>query len=281
MTIRKRFLIRCCIVSCLGFSPAVTRVALADWEHSYGMHDLSVPEMNSDTFGVNITLFNDYTTDGGVDLHTAFDVFLDHDKDHLDPDHIPIWWMGHFEAKKEFYALTPSLALDWLFDVDTKANTVSSVERQIKAMPGIAAAYTNDSFSASIKGSAGWYFLEIDDDVAKNYGYTRNDYRNSTSAASLAVDVGFSLGNAGRLSAFAGEWADGGTWLEKQYGVTLSFDTPSLRADSKLVFESAYTEFNLVHYVPSEPTESPYPPILPWDHDVYYRLSWIATPRAR
>ena len=255
---------------------ALGPTASAEWQYYLGAHDLSVPDVDSQTFGINVTFYNDHVTDGGIALDTAVDFFLDHDKDHLDPDHIPIWWMVDFEAKKSFFEPTPNVTLDWLLDIDTKANTVSSVERQIKALPGIAAEYANASFDASLKASAGYYFLEIDDDVAKTFGYTRDDFRHSTSAVALSADIGMAIASSGRLSGSLAEWSDGSAWLEKQFLLSMSFDTNLWRPGSKVLFEAEYTQYNLDHYVPSEPTTSPYSPILPWDDDVLFRLSFVS-----
>ena len=110
-------------------------------------------------------------TEAGWHLFGDFDFFRDHDQDHLDSDHIPIWWQVHVGRDGELWKPSPKFHLDWTIDADTRANTVSSVERQITALPALAARFDSDTFRASLQAGAGYWFLEIDDDAPKERGY--------------------------------------------------------------------------------------------------------------
>jgi hypothetical protein len=256
---------------------AATPAFAMEWTYSWGLHDYIVPDVDSHTFGINGTAQFTHTTASGTQYAGAFDLFLDNDKDDLDPDHIPIWWRLNFQSKRGLSEISSNLNLDFLFDFRTKVNTVSSVERQIKAMPGIVLAYDTGSFHASVTGLGGFYFLEIDDDVPDERGYTREDYRNPTGAFSLMADASFALGKSMRLGGSIQQWHDGDTWLENQYVASLRYDTDSWRAHSALILSVEFTEYNLDIYYPSSlgnPPTVPYLPILPWDDDIFVRFSF-------
>lgn len=252
---------------------ATTPVFAADWSYSVGLHNTIVPEVDSHTLGINGSAHYDHTTASGVHLLGDFELFLDNDKDHLDPDHIPVWWKLNFEAKNRITQISSNVNLDWLFEIKTKTNTVSNIERQVKSMLGIRLKFESEAFHASVKGLAGYYFLEIDDDVAKERGYTRTDFRNSTDAFSIMADASIALGKSSRLYGSAQQWHDGDTWLDNQFTASLRYNVDHWRANSELVLEVEFSEYNLDVYSASEPTTPPLQ-ILPWDNDVFIKFSF-------
>ena len=203
---------------------AANPVFASNWTYTVGLHDTIVSDVDSHTFGINGTAHYERTVASGVRLIGEFELFVDRDKDHLDPDHIPVWWKLNFEATNRLAQVSPKASLEWLFEIRTKTNTVTSIERQLKAMPGIRLNYESGSFNASVKGSAGWHFQEIDDDVPKERGYTRDDIRNSTGAFSVMADASIAIGKSSRLYASAQQWHDGDTWLDNQYTASLQYD---------------------------------------------------------
>jgi hypothetical protein len=79
---------------------------------------------------------------------------------------------------------------------------------------------TTRQSSASAQASAGWFFLEIDDDVPKARGYVREErgaFRNSTLGYSLAADLTLKLGSSFRPTARRGQWWDSHDWVETHY----------------------------------------------------------------
>ena len=68
------------------------------------------------------------------------DLFADRDKDDLDPDHIPIRWDVHLGTDGEFWQ-GDRTHLGWTANFDTRMNTVSSVEREMTALPAIVGRY--------------------------------------------------------------------------------------------------------------------------------------------
>ena len=61
----------------------------------------------------------------------------------------------------------PKVDFGWTADLNTRINTVSSIEREIQALPALRVAYKGDSLQASAKAGAGYFFFEIDDDAPR------------------------------------------------------------------------------------------------------------------
>ena len=156
--------------------------------------------------------------------------------------------------------------------IDTRMNTVSSIEREITALPAIVARYEGNIFQPSLKAGAGWFFLEIDDDVPKSRGYDRSDFRNSTLGYTMAADVGIRIGEHFKIDLQAQAWLDDTDWLQNQFAAALHFDTDRWKKDSEVVLSADAYEYNLdVYQRPGEPT------ILPWDNDLLIRLTFKTT----
>ena len=231
-----------------------------------------VPDVSSDTFGFNGSLSVDKRTDAGRHYFGSFDLFVDRDQDHLDPDHIPIWWMLHLGTDGRFWQPGNGGYAGWTADINTRMNTVSSIERQIKALPAIVLGYDGDSFEASLKGGVGYFFQEIDDDAPKLRGFDRTGLRQTTFGESLGGGASVRLGNSGKLSGTAQGWWDGGDWLETEYGAEFRFglDRWVHAAGSEFVFSVEAHEYNLDMYPHSPAGE----PVLGWDDDLMFRLSY-------
>jgi len=242
-----------------------------------GVHDMYVPDVDSHTFGINGRLSYEKTTDSGLHLFGSYDLLVDNDKDELDPDHIPVWWMLQFTVDRHLLNVSDSMGLSWVVDFNSKANTVSSIEREIRIFPGLILAWSGDTFTASAKASVGYFFLEIDDDVPKERGYTRSDFDNDTFAVSLAANASMRLGNAFTLFGQLQTWSDNDGWLRHQYVAELRYNAENWLRDSELVIGVEGNFYNLEPYVPSEyitPQAGAYLPILPWDEDLLIRITF-------
>lgn len=241
-------------------------VQAGDWHYSVGVHDFTVPEADSDTFGVNGRASLDRHNASGRHYFGTIDVFVDHDKDHLDPDHIPVWWELYAGSDGTFWE-SGSARAGWIVDVDTRSNTASSIERRIMALPALVGAYEGEHFHASAKAGAGWFFLEIDDDVPKTRGYVRDDLRNSRLAGTLAGNATVRMGDSWSVSGSAQEWWDSHRSLQSEFTAALRFSTDRWHKGSSLVIDADYNQYNLEPY-----QRSGLPPILPWDHDLMFRV---------
>jgi hypothetical protein len=263
-----------CACAGLALLPTAGVAETVDWRYSMGLHDTRVPDVSSDTFGINGSLSVDKRTDGGAHYFGSFDLFVDNDHDHLDPDHIPIWWMLHAGTDGRFWQPGNGGYAGWTADLNTRMNTVSSIERQIKVLPAIVLGYDGEAFEASLKGGVGYFFQEIDDDAPKLRGFDRTGLRQTTFGESLGGRASVSLGGTVTLSGTAQEWWDSGDWLETEYGAEIRFGLDDwVRAkDSELVFSIEAHEYNLDIY-PHSPTGEP---VLGWNDDVMFKLSYSA-----
>jgi hypothetical protein len=140
------------------------------WQYAVGVHDMFVPDVSSGTAGVFGGVYLQHLTKQDILLTGELEVLLDHDKDHLDSDHVPVWFKTAFLAKGNLLQPAKPLALNWVVDWVGKRNTVSSVEKQLKIFPGLEAEYKQQQWSAAAKLGAGYYYLEIDDDAPKPRG---------------------------------------------------------------------------------------------------------------
>ncbi|MGL5359081.1 MAG: hypothetical protein ACRDBI_05095 [Shewanella sp.] len=244
------------------------------WHYSVGIHDLMVSDENSHTFGGNASLIITHQTPSAILLSAFLDAYIDVDKDKLDPDHIPLWFKSEYAASGELYRNSPTASLGWKVDLQGKRNTVSSVEKQIKLFPALTANYQGEQLLSELKLGAGYYFLEIDDDVPKTFGYKRSDYGNSEFAYTLMGTMGGAITPKLSLHGSAQTWHDGNARLEDQYRVELTYLTDLWVKHSQWALTAEHTQYHLEHYTKAA-TDSPAQPILPWDNDTLLRLSFI------
>jgi hypothetical protein len=125
-----------------------------------------------------------------------------------------------------------------------------------------------------LQTGAGWFFLEIDDDVPKTRGYDRDDFRNSTLGYSAAADMTLKLGASWTAFGHAQEWWDSHEWLQSQLRVALRMAAGHSHShSSEFVLSADFNEYNLDVYARPDVSQ----PILPWDDDVMIRLSFDTT----
>jgi hypothetical protein len=248
--------------------------AAIEWRYATGLHDMIVPEAdNSHTWGVDFTAVAEETRPSGIHWLAAGEVLLDRDKDDLDPDHIPVWWRVHAGIDGAITRFSDGARVLWVGDFDTRVNTVSSIEREIRALPGVMLDLKAGACSAQLKAAAGYFFLEIDDDVPRERGYDRGDFRHQTFAGSLAADGALELTADWQLAAHAQGWWDADGWLETQCRGELDFRPGRWAHGAVIALSAEFTQYNLDSYAPANAT-APYLPILPWDHDWLIKLSY-------
>lgn len=243
--------------------------------YQVGVHDMWVPDVESHTFGVNVTAAYERTLPSGTHLSLDGDVFLDFDQDHLDPDHIPVWWQLHFGlAGPIMESATPGAwHLSWVADGNTRVNTVSSIEREIRAVAGIEYGGNLGPLYLAGRLGGGYFFLEIDDDVPIPRGYAREDLRNTTWVFSPALEAKWTVSPTFKLLGRAQEWHDGDTWLETKYFTALDWDISKTVPGAVLELSAEFTQYNMAVY---HPAGSPpgYLPVVPWDDDRLFKLSF-------
>lgn len=258
-------------VACAAMS-ATAKAESTDWRIAFGGHNTIVEQVDSHTLGAQAGFFVEHITDSNIRWKGDIDIYIDDDKDKLDPDHIPIWFETSFSVDGNLYRFSPAMNLQWQVTLDGKRNTVSSVEKQIKLFPGIVARYNSDKVYAGLTLAAGYYMLEIDDDVPRERGYDRDSFQNKTGAYSVAADTRVMLGKSFGIYAAAQTWNDGSDWLENKYTAVFSYHTDSWIADSLINLSVEYTQYNLDPYDYQNQSAPGYQAILPWDRDTLVKL---------
>jgi hypothetical protein len=242
-----------------------------EWKFAYGIHDFVVPEVDSHTLGINTHIGTSYQGKSGLVFDFSLDLFLDHDVDDLDPDHIPVWWMSGIHTGNKFAQPSPGTTLSWEVDLFGMRNTVSCIEKQYKVFPGVRADFGAGAARLSLLAAAGYYFMEIDDDTPRTRGYDRGDFDHGEPAVSLMAETTLPLGKNCQLIAGYQIWAESSAWLQQQGRLSLGFP---MNVNSELVIGVEYNQYNLSVY-DKEPTTSPtYQSILPWDADMLVRVSY-------
>ncbi|PWF62994.1 hypothetical protein CBX96_12425 [Shewanella sp. BC20] len=270
-----RYLTLAPVALLLGLTTSVSAEESTQWHYTMGIHDFIVEQESSHTFGFNGNIMIEHTTASDIYLSAVLDMFIDIDTDKLDPDHIPMWFKSEYAALGELYLFSPELSLGWQVDLQGKRNTVSSVEKQAKFFPGLTANYHGQQTQAQLKAGAGYYYLEIDDDVPRTRGYDRGDFGNGEFAYTLMGSFGFDITPKLNMSFAAQNWNDGDKWLENQYRFSMSYDTDYWEKGSQWLLYVEHTEYNLDHYAKESVHSPDYLPILPWDNDTLVRFSLV------
>jgi hypothetical protein len=251
----------------IALAPGVAEAA--QWQYSLGLHDMVVSDVDSSTLGVGGHAEVDETTAADRRRYASFDVYVDHDEDHLDPDHIPVWWETNLGIEDELWEGARNMFVGWRVELDTRMNTVSSIERQVHLLPALEAGFAGDSARASVKTGIGYNFLEIDDDAPRLRGYDRTSLRQTTSAGAVAADAKFRIGKAWEAFVHGEEWRDSDDWIQTQYVVGFRVATDALSKGSQLAFSVESNEYNLDRY--STPG---LPVVLGWDDDLMLKLDF-------
>lgn len=256
-------------LAALGLTLASGLSEAADWKYSLGVQNMVVRDVNSHTFGIGGHAEVDDITPAERHRYASFDVYLDNDHDHLDPDHIPVWWQTDLGIEDEWWKGSRDLFFGWSVAQDTRMNTTSSIERQIHLLPAVVFGFAGDAVHASLKTGIGYNFVEIDDDAPRLRGYDRTNLRQTTSAGAVAADATFKIGKSWEVFGHGEEWRDSDDWIQTQYLAGVHVAAERWGKGSEIGFSVEYNEYNLERY--STPG---LPLVLGWDDDVLYKLSF-------
>jgi len=244
-----------------------------------GISDYIVTDINpnpiydgttSHSLGISAGAFFKHTFVEDITVGGSADVFLEHDNDHLDSDHIPLM------HKIQLYSFGPIHKTDkdlrWLVDIRDKENTVSGIEREIKTFFGVGINSDSEKSHIAFNIYAGFFFLEFDDDAPKEYaGYGRIDLDDGAPAASTMIEGSIKLSDRFTFSGSATNWSvieGDAEWLENEFMAEVNYASSDWIKHSIVHFSVLHTHYNLaIHY-----RENLGKPILPWDKDVLVRL---------
>jgi hypothetical protein len=252
----------------------------AEVAFSFGAHDMVVPNArplsqtiyeprgngrDSHTVGFNVALYAKSDTGAFIEQFGHFRVFYDFDTDYLDPDHIPVWFIGEYEAKIALFTMQKYGRIMADVDFSGKANTVSSVERLLRFFGGVKYEYVGEQVSFESALLAGRYSLEFDDDTPAQRGYVRESLKEISLATSLKASFHYSLNKNFTLYGKVQEWQSSGELLEKYVELGMSIDSSEFIAKSRFYVEASYDWYNIDRY-----DKEGLLPIVPWDKDILF-----------
>lgn len=246
-----------------------------------GISDFIVPDITpnpiydgttSRTFGINAGVSFKHTFIEDIVVGGSADFFIEHDKDHLDPDHIPLWHKLQLYSFGPVHKVSKKTDLKWLVDISDKENTVSGIEREIKSFFGLGINSQNEGSHIAFNVYTGFFYLEFDDDVPGRYaGYERLDLDDGTPAISTKLEGSIKLSDKFTFSGSATNWSnmkEDTQWLENELMAEINYASGDWIKDSTVHLSVTHTHYNLdVHY-----REALGKPILPWDKDILVRL---------
>lgn len=245
---------------------------------NFGAHDTMVSNINdepfngsgSHTFGANVGAFVHHKTAEGIVLKGDVVIYLDRDKDHLDPDHIPVWWIIHLDGDGPIYNFNTSWGLRWLLQLANKQNTVSGIEREQKQNYGIGLDYNTAAahFAANIYG--GFFYRELDDDAPSKYGYDRRDLGYGSSVYSIQLEGSYTFAKTVTLGGHVQSWKSlgvGAAVVESEAVLNIIYHADALIKQSSFNLDITYTNYNMDVYYRKDLGV----PALPWDNDTLMR----------
>jgi len=248
------------------------------FEASFGVHDFVVSDIKDDTpldgissgtshtLGLNTAIYVRHTTNSGINILAKAEVFLDNDQDHLDPDHMPIWFDFLIDIDGNIHKINDKHTFKWYVLMDNKQNTVSCIEREVRQHIGIGYEYTKDSFSLDINGYAGFYYIEIDDDTPVARGYNRQQMDDGEASNMIELSASYSFNKHWFLSLDARRYNanTGMERLEDNYELNLKYSgSYRLTDDSTLNLKIKHIKYDFDRFNIS----SSGLPILPFDND--------------
>jgi len=110
------------------------------------------------TPGVQVAFHAKSDVESAFQQKGYFKFLIDWDQGDLDPDHIPVWFNGEYTANINIVSFSERAALKMALDADSKANSVSSIERTLKFFGGVKGEYESKAFSVGLKTTVGYYF---------------------------------------------------------------------------------------------------------------------------
>ena len=254
-------------------------LSAVEYDLSVGMHDFVVQNIVNDvaadgintgtshTLGLNGAIYVKHETDAGIKILAKAEVFFDYDTDHLDPDHIPIWFDFLIDVHGPLYKINSTNQLKWYILMDNRQNTVSCIEREVRQHIGLGYETILSKLTLDTNIYTGFYYIEMDDDTPVARGYTRQN--TDDGEASLVVELNAKYNftqdlslilNAKRYTATGGFEA-----LEDNLEALFTYKNSSLFGDkTALHFKAKYVKYDLSRfYLPSIGV-----PILPFDNDM-------------
>jgi hypothetical protein len=252
-----------------------------EWGMSTGVQDFVVQDIVNDdpndgisagdshTLGVSIGMYLNHTNKYGVDFFARGEAFVDYDTDHLDPDHIPIWFKFAVGANGSMIKLNENSSFKWYVVLDNKQNTVSCIEREIHQYYGLGYELQSGGFTLDLNAYLGFYYIELDDDTPVNRGYTRAQTDDGEASHLLEATISYEFNKS---------WFIKGTFknyranaksqkLESDYIALLSYKSDWWGQGSSLNLNVEYNNYDFSRFTLYN-ADTLGRPIVPFDNDM-------------
>ena len=255
-----------------------------DVDMSVGVHDFVVSDIVNDTpkddissgtshtLGLNIGVIAKHKTPSDINILAKAEAFWDNDKDHLDPDHIPVWFALLFDIDGDLYKINDNHLFRWYEIFDTKQNTVSCIERQVREHIGVGYEYSKDKLKFDLNAYLGFYYIEFDDDTPIARGYTRQDTDDGESSNVFEIKLAYNFTKNFSLSGYAKHYSanTGMENLETDYELLAVYkNAPFLAENSRLNLEIKHAKYDIDRFFRNPPGI----PIVPFDNDTLIQAS--------
>lgn len=255
-----------------------TSLCAIEWGMSTGIQDFVVQNIvddnandgisagDSHTAGVSIGMYLNHTNQYGVNFALKGETFIDHDTDHLDPDHIPVWFKFSLGANGPIIKINDNNSFKWHIFMDNMQNTVSCVERRIRQNYGVGYNFNGAGFTLDAKLYAGFYYIELDDDTPVNRGYTRQETDDGEAANMFEVVMSYKLSEKWFMEgSFKNYQSNAGfEKLETDYSALVTYQNDWFGEGSSLNLSAEYNKYDLSRfYRPSVGVA-----IVPFDNDM-------------
>jgi hypothetical protein len=272
--VKKRYVTAAFVASLLMAQNA----AAVEFEASVGLHDFVVSDIKNDvvadgisagtshTFGLNAAIYVKHQTKNNINFLAKAEAFLDNDQDHLDPDHIPVWFDFLLDINGLIYTVNERNSFKWYVLMDNRQNTVSCIEREVRQHLGLGYEYNNGGFTFDFNAYAGFYYIEIDDDTPVARGYSRQDTDDGEASNVLELEAQYNFNKAWSLYANIKRYAaNAGTEkLENNAELLLTYKGSEFLSDgATLNLKVKYVEYDLDRFYRADIGV----PILPFDNN--------------
>ena len=260
---------------------STSSLSALEWGMITGAHDFIVPNIVNDstndgisagdshTVGLNLGMYLNHTNDYDINFLAKAEVFLDHDKDELDPDHVPVWFKFLLGANGPIITFNDNHSFKWYVIMDNKQNTVSCIEREIRQNYGAGYDFQAGGFTLDLNMYLGFYYIEIDDDTPINRGYTRDQTDDGEASHMFEVAMSYEFNKNWYLGASIKEYSanTGSERLETDYNALLSYKSDWWGKGSSLNLNIEYSNYDLTRFTVDN-ISTGNRPILPFTEDV-------------
>jgi hypothetical protein len=255
-----------------------TSLSAVDFTLSVGVHDFVVSDIKNDvatdginagtshTLGLNTAIYLTHKMENGISILAKAEAFLDHDTDHLDPDHIPVWFDFLIDIDGPIYSINENDSLKWYVLMDNRQNTVSCIEREVRQHIGIGYEHIMGNLILDFNAYAGFYYIEFDDDTPVARGYNRQPTDDGEASNVLEIKGKYDFNQNWSLYAKAKRYAanTGMEKLEDNLEALLTYKGKEFLSEgASLNLKVKYAKYNLDRFfVPATGVA-----IVPFDND--------------